>query len=62
MSRVHLRTLGQVAWSFPLIVLPGRELSALADQMNTLPGRRPAVCAVANTPWNLPTRSCNSRV
>lgn len=35
MSR--LRALGQVAWSFPLIEFsPGRELSALADQMNTL--------------------------
>ena len=33
----RLRTLGQVAWSFPLIEFsPGRELSALADQMNTL--------------------------
>ena len=35
MSR--LRTLGQVAWSFPLIEFsPGRELSALADRINTL--------------------------
>lgn len=33
----RLRALGQVAWSFPLIEFsPGRELSALADQMNTL--------------------------
>ncbi len=33
----RLRTLGQVAWSFPLIEFsPGRELPALADQMNTL--------------------------
>lgn len=33
----RLRTLGQVAWSFPLIEFsPGRELSALADHMNTL--------------------------
>ena len=33
----RLRTLGQVAWSFPLIEFsPGRELSALADRMNTL--------------------------
>lgn len=32
----RLRALGQVAWSFPLIEFsPGRELSALADQMNT---------------------------
>ena len=33
----RLRTLGQVAWSFPLIEFsPGRELSALADRINTL--------------------------
>lgn len=33
----RLRALGQVAWSFPLIEFsPGRELSALADHMNTL--------------------------
>ena len=33
----RLRALGQVAWSFPLIEFsPGRELSTLADQMNTL--------------------------
>jgi uroporphyrinogen-III synthase len=33
----RLRTLGQVAWSFPLIEFsPGRELSMLVDQMNAL--------------------------
>ena len=33
----RLRALGQVAWSFPLIEFsPGRELSALADRINTL--------------------------
>ena len=33
----RLRTLGQVAWHFPLIEFsPGRERSALADRINTL--------------------------
>ncbi|MFY3767956.1 hypothetical protein ACOS82_26495, partial [Escherichia coli] len=33
----RLRTLGQVAWSFPLIEFsPGRELPELADQMRLL--------------------------
>lgn len=47
----RLRTLGQVAWHFPLIEFsPGRQLPQLADQLAAL-GRGSVVCPLA-------TRGC----
>ena len=56
----RLRTLGQVAWHFPLIEFsPGRQLPQLADQLaalgeSDLPSR--------NTRLLLPNHSCISKI
>lgn len=58
----RLRTLGQVAWHFPLIEFsPGRQLPQLADQLAAL-GR--AICCLPsrNTRLLLPNHSCISKI
>ncbi len=58
----RLRTLGQVAWHFPLIEFsPGRQLPQLADQLAAL---ERAICCLPsrNTRLLLPNHSCISKI
>ncbi len=58
----RLRTLGQVAWHFPLIEFsPGRQLPQLADQLAAL-GESDLLFALSNTRLLLPNHSCISKI
>lgn len=57
----RLRTLGQVAWHFPLIEFsPGRQLPQLADQLAAL-GERSVVCPLATRGCFCPITAASAR-
>lgn len=58
----RLRTLGQVAWHFPLIEFsPGRQLPQLADQLAAL-GESDLLFALSQHAVALPNHSCISKI
>ena len=58
----RLRTLGQVAWHFPLIEFsPGQQLPQLADQLAAL-GESDLLFALSQHAVVLPNHSCISKI
>ncbi|MFP1497040.1 hypothetical protein ACLB1Q_21265 [Escherichia coli] len=61
-SASRLRTLGQVAWHFPLIQFsPGRQLPQLADELAALGQERSVVCPLATRGCFCPITAASAR-